>query len=98
MTTGTLAPANEENREALNKETAWSFDTTHRCDRCGAQAYMRAIAPKSEHDLLFCAHHGNKKLAGVSTIKTLEAKGWKIDDQSSRLYEHTKPDGGSAAG
>ncbi|MCL2465591.1 MAG: hypothetical protein FWF28_11070 [Micrococcales bacterium] len=27
-----------------------------RCDRCGAQAYVRVTLP-SGNDLLFCAHH-----------------------------------------
>lgn len=29
-----------------------------RCDRCGAQAFYRAVL--SSGDLLFCAHHGRK--------------------------------------
>ena len=29
---------------------------TDRCDRCGAQAYVRARMP-SDSELLFCAHH-----------------------------------------
>lgn len=29
-----------------------------RCDRCGAQAYVRATLPAGT-ELLFCGHHGN---------------------------------------
>ena len=29
-----------------------------RCDRCGAQAYVRATLPAGA-ELLFCGHHGN---------------------------------------
>ena len=29
-----------------------------RCDRCGAQAYVRATLPGGT-ELLFCGHHGN---------------------------------------
>jgi hypothetical protein len=29
-----------------------------RCDRCGAQAYVRAVLAAGE--LLFCAHHGRE--------------------------------------
>lgn len=29
-----------------------------RCDRCGAQAYVRASLPGGT-ELLFCGHHGN---------------------------------------
>ncbi|GAA1923206.1 hypothetical protein GCM10009716_34550 [Streptomyces sodiiphilus] len=30
-----------------------------RCDRCGAQAYLRVVLNNGA-DLLFCAHHGRK--------------------------------------
>jgi hypothetical protein len=33
-----------------------AFTALDRCDRCGAQAFMRALL--SSGDLLFCAHHG----------------------------------------
>ena len=44
-------------------------DLTHadRCDRCGAQAFYRAVLSSGE--LLFCAHHGRaygERLAAVA--------------------------------
>jgi hypothetical protein len=30
-----------------------------RCDRCGAQAFIRVVLPSGQ-DLLFCAHHGRQ--------------------------------------
>ena len=39
-----------------------------RCDRCGAQAYLRVELPGG-NELLFCAHHGREhaaKLKGVA--------------------------------
>ena len=51
-----------------------------RCDRCGAQAYIRVTLP-SGGELLFCAHHGAKfkdKLAPTALV-------W--EDQTSRLYD-----------
>ena len=44
-------------------------DLTHadRCDRCGAQAFYRAVLSTGE--LLFCAHHGRaygERLAEVA--------------------------------
>lgn len=39
-----------------------------RCDRCGAQAYLRVFL-RSGGELLFCAHHANahrEKLAEVA--------------------------------
>lgn len=33
------------------------LSTLDRCDRCGAQAYVRATLASSGGQLLFCAHH-----------------------------------------
>lgn len=101
MTTGTLTPLDEKNGETVVAPATWNFDATHRCDRCGAQAYIKATHADYENGLLFCNHHGNKvMIAGtrIPVIKHLESKGWTISDKSNRLYESTKPDGGSAAG
>jgi hypothetical protein len=35
------------------------FTALDRCDRCGAQAYVR-VELASGHDLLFCAHHARE--------------------------------------
>jgi hypothetical protein len=34
------------------------FTALDRCDRCGAQAFVRALLTTG--DLLFCAHHGRQ--------------------------------------
>lgn len=36
--------------------TVRPLTATDRCDRCGAQAYVRAVM-SSGSELLFCAHH-----------------------------------------
>jgi hypothetical protein len=51
---------------------------TDRCDRCGAQAYIRATLPVGG-ELLFCAHHGRQHVA------VLRDKGADIQDESARL-------------
>ena len=38
-----------------------------RCDRCGAQAYIRARLVTGG-ELLFCAHHGKKYNEGLSKV------------------------------
>ena len=38
-----------------------------RCDRCGAQAYVR-VTLASGGDLLFCAHHGKKYEDGLKSV------------------------------
>lgn len=67
------------------------MDTTHRCDRCGAQAYYKATNPAFENPLLFCNHHGAKHRMN------LELQGFFVEDQSGRLRENTKPDSSAAA-
>ncbi|HSF26134.1 MAG TPA: hypothetical protein VLC50_01320 [Actinomycetes bacterium] len=49
-----------------------------RCDRCGAQAYVRVILA-SGGELLFCAHHARRY---EPTLKTMAAE---IHDESDRL-------------
>jgi hypothetical protein len=50
-----------------------------RCDRCGAQAYVRALLP-SGSDLLFCGHHGKEYSAGLRAVSA------NISDQTARLF------------
>lgn len=38
------------------EEPTWTLDSTHRCDRCGSQAYVKVIF-KRKMSLLFCNHH-----------------------------------------
>lgn len=51
-----------------------------RCDRCGAQAYVRATLLNGG-ELLFCAHHGKEY---AEKLKTVAAT---IHDESQRLAE-----------
>lgn len=43
-------------------------DLTHadRCDRCGAQAFFRAVLAAGP--LLFCAHHGREHAARLGEV------------------------------
>ena len=49
-------------------------------DRCGAQAYVRAILLNGG-ELMFCAHHGKEY---AEKLKTVAAK---IQDESEKLVE-----------
>ena len=51
-----------------------------RCDRCGAQAYVRAVLLNGG-ELMFCAHHGKEY---AEKLKNLSAK---IHDESEKLVE-----------
>ena len=44
-----------------------TLNATHRCDRCGAQAYVRVFL-KSGNDLLFCGHHFERNLAAMAPV------------------------------
>ncbi len=49
-----------------------------RCDRCGAQAYVRVTLP-SGGQLLFCAHHSK------AHSEKLHQVALKIDDETAKL-------------
>ena len=51
-----------------------------RCDRCGAQAYVRAVL-QNGGVLMFCAHHGKEY------AEKLKAMAAAIHDESQRLVE-----------
>ena len=51
-----------------------------RCDRCGAQAYVRAVLATGG-ELMFCAHHGKEYAAELKVVAA------KIVDESQKLVE-----------
>jgi uncharacterized Zn finger protein (UPF0148 family) len=56
-----------------------SLNAADRCDRCGAQAYVRARL-HAGGELLFCAHHGREHLPKLREHAD-------IQDESERLHE-----------
>jgi hypothetical protein len=58
--------------------TATPLTAADRCDRCGAQAYLR-VRLLSGGELLFCAHHGRKF---EPELKKIAAD---IQDETERL-------------
>ena len=55
-----------------------TLDASDRCDRCGAQAYMR-VTLTSGGELLFCAHHGRAHQDKLQQVAL------KIQDETNRL-------------
>ena len=51
-----------------------------RCDRCGAQAYVRVVLV-SGGELLFCAHHGREHAEALAKANA------EVHDESGRLNE-----------
>ncbi|UQX86711.1 hypothetical protein M6D93_10345 [Jatrophihabitans telluris] len=58
--------------------TAETLTAVDRCDRCGAQAYVRVTLPAGG-ELLFCAHHGREY---TPKLRELDAD---IVDEYSKL-------------
>ena len=56
-----------------------SLTAADRCDRCGAQAYVRARL-HAGGELLFCGHHAREHLPKLRGLA-------EIDDESDRLHE-----------
>ena len=69
MTDATTLPR-AEGRPALTAED--------RCDRCGAQAYLRAVLPGGG-ELLFCGHHA---AAHEDRIREMAVE---VDDERDRI-------------
>lgn len=59
---------------------ATPLTSADRCDRCGAQAYVRARL-HTGGELLFCARHGREHLPKMQDLAV------EIHDETSRLHE-----------
>jgi len=64
----------------VNTALAPTLTAADRCDRCGAQAYVRARLI-SGGELLFCAHHAREHLPKLQHLAT------EIQDETERLHE-----------
>lgn len=53
-----------------------------RCDRCGAQAYLRVELSEAGLELLFCAHHAREH-----KDKLAQMAGAVIHDETAKLSE-----------
>jgi len=61
----------------VTEERASALDLSDRCDRCGSQAYYRALFTSGE--LLFCGHHGRE------LMPVLEAEAILVEDGTSSI-------------
>ncbi|TFV34426.1 hypothetical protein E4K10_31695 [Streptomyces sp. T1317-0309] len=68
----------EKRRRDYCSDPASPLTAADRCDRCGAQAYVRVVL-LSGGELLFCAHHGRKF---EPELKKIAAE---IQDETERL-------------
>jgi hypothetical protein len=63
----------------MTTTTTSPLTAADRCDRCGAQAYVRVLLPSGE--LLFCAHHARQHSAAFADLAV------HVQDETSRLLE-----------
>ena len=62
---------------------AADLTASDRCDRCGAQAFYRAVLVAGE--LLFCAHHGREH------AKRLEEVALQVQDGTAAINSRPSP-------
>ena len=68
-----------ESEQAIPDLTpADTLNVVDRCDRCGAQAYVRVLLP-GRLELLFCAHHNRQYASALKKIAVA------IQDETHRL-------------
>jgi hypothetical protein len=71
--------AESENAAAAgSRAPGWQLTAVDRCDRCGAQAYVRVLLP-GRLELLFCAHHNRQYSSALANIAV------EIHDETIRL-------------
>lgn len=69
-----------ERKDDVASALATTLSAADRCDRCGAQAYVRARLA-SGGELLFCAHHARQHMPRLSDVAV------DIQDETERLIE-----------
>ena len=78
-TRGRDTSAESENAAAAGpRARLWRLTAVDRCDRCGAQAYVRVLLP-GRLELLFCAHHNRQYSSALVDIAV------EIQDETMRL-------------
>ena len=73
-----ISAENENAAAAGTLARSWRLTAVDRCDRCGAQAYVRVLLP-GPLELLFCAHHNRQYSSALADIAV------EIQDETIRL-------------
>ena len=66
-------------------DNRWTLDASHRCDSCGAQAYVQTLGVTG--DLLFCAHHYEGILNNEKAQEAMTQFAYQIIDEREHLQE-----------
>jgi hypothetical protein len=71
-------PEREEALPTGSQAVTGPMDAAYRCDRCGAQAYVRVLL-RTRQNLLFCAHHYRQHASALDKVAVA------IQDDTHRL-------------
>lgn len=71
----------------LTTERTTPLTLSDRCDRCGAQAFIRAVFLSG--DLLFCGHHGRELLVPLAREAVL------VEDGTDAINSRPSPSANS---
>ena len=84
---GTYVPRNEADVNTALAPGASALSAADRCDRCGAQAYLR-VELQTGGELLFCAHHAREHGERLREVAAA------VHDETHKLVETpaTAPD------
>jgi len=74
---------NEETPAGRRLPRRWPRNALDRCDRCGAQAYVRVLF-QGARELLFCAHHYRQHARALARVAV------HIQDDTERLMERER--------
>ena len=69
-----------------SEQKEWILNTTDRCDRCSAQAYVKVNG--STGDLLFCGHHYDKIMNNPDAYIKMMSFMLEVVDERERLIEN----------
>lgn len=75
----------DERMADMTTALAPTLSAADRCDRCGAQAFIRARLA-GDQDLLFCAHHGREHLEALRNVAV------EVIDETDRLTPAAEPE------
>jgi hypothetical protein len=70
----------------VKNKSDWQLNASHRCDSCGAQAYVWVTGVSGE--LFFCAHHYNGIVDNAVGYDKIMKFAYQIVDEREKLVEN----------
>lgn len=79
-----MSPVKEEHPSNAEKE--WIIKVSDRCDKCGAQAFVKVVGVTGE--LFFCGHHYNAIMDNAVGYDAMMKFVYEIIDEREKLVEN----------